>query len=57
MTEKTLKGGNDHEHMITFEPSSLQGEAHMELTMVEKNEGSTSVISLEEGHMNGLQYS
>ena len=45
--------------MITFEPSSLQGEANMELAMtqVEKTEGITSVISLEEGFMNGPHYS
>ena len=55
MKEKPLKGGNDHEHILALEPSSLQGETHIELAMVEKNEGSTSVISLEEGHM-GLQH-
>ena len=52
-----MKGGNDHEHMIAFEPSSLQGESHMELAMVGKNEESKIVISLEDGHMDGLQYS
>ena len=57
MTDKTLKGGNDHEHMTTFEPSSLQGESHMELVVVEKNNESKTVISLEDGHMDGLQYS
>ena len=54
MTEKPLKGGKDHENMIAFEPSSLQGESHMELAMVEKNEESKTVISLEDGHMDGL---
>ena len=44
MMDKPLKGGNDHEHMIAFEPSLLQGESHMELAMVEKNEESTTVI-------------
>ena len=34
MTEKTLKGGNDHEHMITFMSSSLKGASHIELAMV-----------------------
>ena len=52
-----MKGGNDHEQMTTFEPSSLQGESHMELAVVEKNEESKTVISLEDGHMDGLQYS
>ena len=59
MKEKPLKGGNDHEQMITFEPSSLQGEANMELAMthVKKTKGITSVISLEECFMNGPHYS
>ena len=56
-TEKPLNGGNDHEHMIAFEPSSLPGEFHMKLAMVEKNEESTIVMSLEDGHVDGLQYS
>ena len=45
--------------MITFEPSSLQGEANMELAMthVKKTKGITSVISLEECFMNGPHYS
>ena len=38
MTDKPLKGGNDHEHITTFESSALQGESHMELAVVEKNE-------------------
>ena len=59
MKEKPLKGGNDHEQMINFEPSSLQGEANMELAMthVEKTEGITSVTSLEEGCRNDPHYS
>ena len=57
MTDKPLKGGNDHEHITTFESSALQGESHMELVVVEKNEESKTVISLEDGHMDGLQYS
>ena len=56
MKEKPLKGGNNHEQMITFEPSSLQGEAKMELAMtqVEKTKGITSAISLEDVCMNGV---
>ena len=54
MTDKPLKGGNDHEHMIAFEPSLLQGESHMELAMREENEESKTVIPLEDGHMDGL---
>ena len=49
MTDKPLKGGNDHEPITNFEPSSLQGESHMELAVVEKNEESKTVISLEDG--------
>ena len=56
-TEKPLNGGNDHEHMIAFEPSSLQGESHMELVMVEKNEDSIVVIYVVDDHLDGLQYS
>ena len=59
MKEKPFKGGNDHEQLITFEPSSVQGKANRELVMtqVEKTEGITSVISLAEGFMNGPHYS
>ena len=57
MTDKPLKGGNDHEHITSFDTSALQGESHMELIVVEKNEESKTVISLEDGHMDGLQYS
>ena len=54
MKEKTLKGGKDNEHMISFKPSSLQSESHMELAMMEKDERSTTVTSMDDGRMDGL---
>ena len=52
-----MKGGNDHENIIVVDPSSLQGESHMELVMVEKNEDSIVVIYVVDDHLDGLQYS
>ena len=53
MKEKTLNGGNANEHMISLEEG---GKSLMELFMMKKDEGSTIVMSMVDGHMDGFQY-